>query len=249
MVKGIIMAYKIETISVYEVFEKKCTCPLCSLENKLEADYVDYYLGNAAMLPEIRVEVNKHGFCGRHLDMLASAGNKLPLALQLHTYLCEQNKRVEKAARDYAKKCCGRSKSAEESLKKLGEVLNKNNDECLICKSTQENMDRYIQTLISLYFDESRFRELFNDCNGFCRRHFYQLLVHSRKVCSSKQLEAFTQKLVGLEQEQMRALEESVEHFTKMFDYRSKDLEWGDSRTAVSRCVQVLGGSTVNEKK
>ena len=42
------MAYKIETISVYEAFEKKCTCPLCSLQNKLEADYVDYYLGNAA---------------------------------------------------------------------------------------------------------------------------------------------------------------------------------------------------------
>lgn len=243
------MAYKIETISVYEVFEKKCTCPLCSLQNKLEADYVDYYLGNAAMLPEIRVEVNKHGFCGKHLDMLASAGNKLPLALQMHTYLGQQNKRVEKAALDYAKKCCGRSKNAEESLKKLGEVLDKNNSECLICKSTRENMDRYIQTLISLYFDEQRFRLLFDDCNGFCQKHFYQLLIHSRKVCSSKQLQSFTDNLIKLQGKQMQALEESVEHFTKMFDYRSKDLEWGDSRTAVARSVQVLGGSPVNEKK
>ena len=243
------MAYKIETISVYEVFESKCTCPLCDLQDKLEADYTQYYLGNAAMLPEIRVKVNKHGFCGHHLDMLCSAGNKLPLALQMHTYLEQRNKSVAKAVSDYSKKCVGREKAAQESLKKLDEVLFSNHQECLICQSTEENMRRYQQTLIRLYFDEERFRRLFDDCNGFCARHFSELLHHARKVCSSSEQERFVRTLTELEQRKMQELADSVEHFTKMFDYRSQGLEWGDSRTAVSRTVQLLGGNTRTDKK
>ncbi len=243
------MAYKIETISVYEVFETKCTCPLCALTDKLEADYVDYYLGNAAMLPEIRVKVNKNGFCGRHLDMLASAGNKLPLALQMHTYLLEYNKQFAKAAKDYGSKCTAKAKVAQGSLEELGKMLNRNNAECLICKSTNENMERYIQTLIRLYFDEERFRRLFEECDGFCAKHLHQLLCQAGKVCSSKEQQRFVCAILALEQNKLDKLAGDVEHFTKMFDYRNKDQEWGDSRTAVSRAVQILGGNTRVDKK
>lgn len=243
------MAYKIETISVYEVFEEKCTCPLCALEDKLEADYVQYYLGNAAMLPEIRVKVNKNGFCGRHLDMLASAGNKLPLALQMHTYLLEYNKELKKSFKDYKGKCTAKAKVAQASLAELERALNKNNQGCLICKSRDENMERYIQTLIRLYFDEERFRRLFDDCEGFCARHLAQLLVQARNVCSQKENERFTAALLSLQEQKLEKLAGDVEHFTKMFDYRNKDGDWGDSRTAVSRVVQILGGNTRVDKK
>ena len=56
------MGYKIETISVYEVFEQKGGCPFCRLEKRLEKEYIEYYLGSAAMTPEIRIKVNRSGF-------------------------------------------------------------------------------------------------------------------------------------------------------------------------------------------
>ena len=64
------MGYKIETISVYEVFEQKGGCPFCRLEKRLEKECIEYYLGSAAMTPEIRIKANRSGFCAKHLDGL-----------------------------------------------------------------------------------------------------------------------------------------------------------------------------------
>ena len=243
------MAYKIETISVYEAFEQHCACPLCALRDKLEADYTEYYLGNAAMLPEIRVEVNKNGFCGRHLDMLYEAGNRLPLALQMHTMLSEHNKRSAKAMRDYAAKCASRSgKAAQASLDRLEQTLRENEHSCLVCRSTRDNIERYIQTAVRLYFDESRFRELYENCSGFCNGHLVQLLRSTEKVCSRAENERFVNRTLLLQQQSREKLAGELEHFTKMFDYRSRGQEWGESRTAVARMAQLFGGDTRAER-
>ena len=96
------MGYKIETISVYEVFEQKGGCPFCRLEKRLEKEYIEYYLGSAAMTPEIRIKVNRSGFCAKHLDGLYNAGNRLPLALELNTFMQSKSQRMKKAAAGFS---------------------------------------------------------------------------------------------------------------------------------------------------
>ncbi|MDZ7852596.1 MAG: DUF6062 family protein [Halomonas sp.] len=62
--------YELQTIPVWDAYEHEADCPLCYLEQKLEADYQRFFLGSAVMAPEMRVEVNRIGFCARHFSLL-----------------------------------------------------------------------------------------------------------------------------------------------------------------------------------
>ena len=41
---------------------QKCGCPLCTVEDKLEADELERILGAAMMEPDVRVKTNEQGF-------------------------------------------------------------------------------------------------------------------------------------------------------------------------------------------
>ena len=81
--------------------------PLCLIREKLDASFTDTYLGGAAMSPDYRVEVNKKGFCARHFKQLYDGGKRLPLALQLHTFLLEHNKKLLNSLKPYQKRSKG----------------------------------------------------------------------------------------------------------------------------------------------
>lgn len=147
------MGYKIETISVYEVFEQKGGCPFCRLEKRLEKEYIEYYLGSAAMTPEIRIKVNRSGFCAKHLDGLYNAGNRLPLALELNTFMQSKSQRMKKAAAGFVSACTGREKRAAAALAELEQAAQGHNRDCLICASLADSMERYIDTSVHLYID------------------------------------------------------------------------------------------------
>lgn len=237
------MGYKIETISVYEVFEQKGGCPFCRLEKRLENEYIEYYLGSAAMTPEIRIKVNRSGFCAKHLDGLYNAGNRLPLALELNTFMQSKGQRMKKAAAGFVSACAGREKRAAAALAELEQAAQGHNRDCLICASLADSMERYIDTSVHLYIDQARFRELYDGCGGFCTRHFSSLL----KACLSlgaKDRQNFARKTCELQLSAADNLTRELEDFTKMFDYRSRGREWGSERTAVARTAAYLGGDT-----
>lgn len=247
------MSYKIETITVYEAFESMCECPMCAIHKKLSANYTEYYLGNAAMMPEIRVQVNKHGFCKEHLVQLYAAGSRLPMALQMHSMLKEQNNKNEKLLSAYAKRCAGGglfagrnyTKARQTAFSDLQDSLMHSERECLICGHIKQNMDRYTETIPRLYFDESRFKQLLEAGKGFCYPHLLELLASCERVCSANELERLVAVLTKQQAENMRRLESELEHFTKMFDYRNRDADWGNARTAVSRTVDKISGATI----
>ena len=104
-------------------------------------------------------------------------------------------------------------------------------------------MERYIDTSVHLYIDQTRFRELYDGCGGFCTRHFSSLL----KACLSlgaKDRQNFARRTCELQLSVMDNLTHELEDFTKMFDYRSRGREWGSERTAVARTAALLGGDT-----
>ena len=90
------MKLHIDTAPVWEAYRTDCECPLCLLNDRVEAASVEYFLGDSVMEPSQRIEVNEKGFCGRHFALMFDAGNRLGLALMTHTYL---KNTIEKMAR------------------------------------------------------------------------------------------------------------------------------------------------------
>ena len=46
----------------------------------------------------------------------------------------------------------------------------------------------------------------------------------------------------------MQRIEAEVEWFTKKFDYRNKDADWGNSKDAIPRSIEKLTGLTELDK-
>ena len=90
------MKYQLETIPVWDAFRADSECPFCLLRNKAEQRYLDYYLGNSAMNPETRVELNRTGFCPEHFSMLLKKRSPQHLGLITHTHLQDWREDLEK---------------------------------------------------------------------------------------------------------------------------------------------------------
>ena len=87
------MKYELETIPIWDTYTENSECPLCFLKEKAEKKYLDFFLGNSVMVPEMRVQVNAAGFCPAHYTSLfSSRKNRHGLGLISHTHLVEQKK-------------------------------------------------------------------------------------------------------------------------------------------------------------
>lgn len=252
------MKEKIYTIPVTEAFKVDCECPMCTLEKKLEEEYIDYVLGPSLMEPDSRTDTNAKGFCRKHYELLYSKQvNRLGLGLIIDTHLCEQNKNLKEA---YSARADSIKKEAELSLiKNLSNKVTSKKTEteklvedtisklaaleasCTVCSKLAYTMDRYIDVIIYLWFKESEFKELFTN-KGFCLKHFRALLEGSVKYLSGKDLAIFVDALFKLQLENLERVQQEVNWFTKKFDYRYNDAPWGNSKDAIPRSIQKIVG-------
>ena len=243
------MKQHIDTAPVWESYRQDCECPICLLHNKADTANVGYFLGESVMEPSQRIEVNQKGFCAAHFKRMYDVGNRLGLALMTHTYMKQTTKRlgdiavqVKQAASVEAGKPIfkrlGGSKSAgfQESVAALRAI----EDSCLICERVQENMERYMYTVLYMYRHEAEFPELFARSKGMCLRHFAQALEMAPKHLSGDVLKRFVDTLTELEMKSFERLDGEIEWFTSKFDYRNQDKPWGNSRDAVKRSVNKL---------
>ena len=77
----------LDTIPILDAYRENGECPLCTLEDALEKQFLDVALGGAMMEPDTRVMTNEKGFCARHFSLMYGAQNRLSLALMTHTHL------------------------------------------------------------------------------------------------------------------------------------------------------------------
>lgn len=253
------MKETIYTIPVNEAFETPCECPMCKLENRFENDRVNYYLGPSLMEPDNRIETNETGFCAKHFAMMYDTrANRLGLGLMIHTHMQEQNKKIEKLAKsagetsDATKKgffdlLKGSSDNAE-AAEKLIKYVKEQQEECCICRDLVKTMERYCEVITYMYFAEKDFRVRFDGGMGFCMPHFAMLMEAAKKNLSGSKKEEFLGSLVKMQIANLKRIEGEVEWFTKKFDYRNQDADWGNSRDAVSRSIEKLTGITGLEK-
>ena len=243
------MKLHIDTAPVWEAYKAEPECPMCFIREKVEAQQVNYFLGDSVMEPDQRVEVNSKGFCPRHLKQMYSAGNHLGLGLMTHTYMKNTNVTLKKNAEmlcTAANAEAGKpfftrmgSKKAVDLKQVIGEIKDIAG-RCVMCERVRDNMDRYLYTALHLYKHDAEFRKLYNASKGFCLNHYREILDMAAQHLSGRELAEFVQDTAKLEMENLDRVEKEIEWYTLKFDYRNDDKPWGNSKDAVKRSVNKV---------
>lgn len=224
------MRDSILTIPISEVFEPKCGCPICLMRDMLEQRSVEYIMGSAMMEPDVRIETNKSGFCKTHLDQMLGQKNRLSLALILQSHLTELNKTIFEHKRLFE------GKAAKQ--KKVSAV----NEDCFVCQKVEWGMERLLNTFFDMYQNSKEFRDLFDRQEYLCLPHYEMLVRLSAEKLEKKNQKGFISACGSLTGNYLKSLEEDVEHYTKMYDYRNtgKDADWKNSKDSIERTVKFL---------
>lgn len=253
------MKERIYTIPITEAFDQDSECPLCVCERKLEDDALEYALGPAMMEPDSRIETNHKGFCALHFTKLYNMQkSRLGLGLIIDTHLVEQIAVIEKMYRQYkdqieresekglletavgrlSGKTIGTARFSEELISRLGAL----EESCAICDRIGNNMDKFVGTILYLFFKERDFRQKFESSKGFCLKHMKALVEGCKKELNGSKPAEFLRTLIPLQINHLKRIQKEVNHFTEMFDYRKQGGDWKNSRDAVPRSIEKICG-------
>ncbi len=108
-------------------------------------------------------------------------------------------------------------------------------------------MERYYYTFFML-LKEGEFRAKVENCKGFCLHHFAQLLHAAEEKLPNAHRQWFYDTVFRLEEENLLRVKEDLDHLVEMYDYRNAGGDWKNSRDALPRTMQKLGGGYVADK-
>ena len=237
------MKYELETIPIWDAYKEDSECPLCILAEKAEAEYLKFFLGNSVMVPEMRVEVNKTGFCPRHYtNLFNTRKNRHGLGLVSHTYLKEQLQELEKLHSKLSVDKKQRGEALKKSVQKFNDTLRQKTESCMICDRVDYTLKRYSFTIVYLWKKDPEFRETFNASKGFCLKHVPEITKMAGEVHSGKQYSQLISEVARLQQQSLERLEPEISWFTQKFDFQNDQKPWGTSKDALHRLVQKLTG-------
>lgn len=238
------MREEIHTIPVNESFESGDECPFCFLERRTEQRCIRYVIGpgNSFMEPEVREITNREGFCGPHLKKLYDYGNPLGSGLIIRSYMQrlrrELNEQLAHHSRPPKRSLFHKVETTEDSLTTW---IRKRMGTCYVCRSMDENMNRYYYTFFVLLKDPE-FRAKVESCKGFCMRHFVELLERAKKKLPNSQYDWFYDTLPKLMMENLDRVQGDLDWFTEKFDYKNSRADWKNSRDALQRAMQKYQG-------
>ncbi len=238
------MKYKLETIPIWDALKEQSECPFCLLTDKAHERYIQYYLGNSAMNPETRVEVNKTGFCPDHFSRMLLARSPQHLGLMAHTHLQTRMEELEKEFPGPEKSLMGRLLKKESSpVQVFSESMRKKTDDCLICDRVASTLKRYTFTAVYLWKNrEEGFREELEASKGFCLPHMTAVLEMAEEILPPAEGAEFSDFVKKIQMRNLKRLEEEILWFTQKFKAENFDNPWGDSEDAHYRLVQKLTG-------
>jgi len=227
------MIEKIYTIPVNEAFDLcindpngRCGCPICAIYKKLEDNELDIILGAALMEPDIRIQTNEKGFCGKHFDLMFNMQNRLGLALMIETHL----------SHNIIKKLKGGLFNRANLPKKL----EKQKESCYVCGRIENFLSKMLETTALLWEREKEFKEKLLNQPYFCVNHYAALLYTGEYTLSKKSFAGYADDCRKVMVSYADKLYADVEWFVKKFDYRYEDEPWKNSKDAVERAIKFL---------
>ena len=239
------MKAQLHAIPVAEAFQTHDECPFCYLERETEQRAIRYFAGPGAsyMEPEVRGITNRAGFCGGHMKKLYDYGNPLGAALMLQTHyediLLELRKQAENPATPAKKGLFSRKKA--ETGDSYPMHLRQRVASCAICHQVESNMTRQYQVFFSL-LGEAEFRTMIENSKGFCLPHFARLLQEAEKHLPAAHAQWFYPTVYGVMEENLQRVKEDLDWLIAKYDYRNAGADWKNSKDALQRTMQKLGG-------
>ncbi len=234
------MKLKLETIPVWDAFAADVQCPLCHLMEASHRDAVAYYTGSSVMHPETRQEVNRTGFCPIHWKSILAAGSAQSVALLSHTFLLETMEKTGKVLEALPSET--KVKRVKKLAGEVSSVLENRSEGCLVCDRMTERRERYLYTIIKLFFDDNEFRRTFLDSRGFCLYHTQDLFTMSRKMLGDAQYVEFVKDLAIIMRANLERLEGEVLWMTQKYKSENADKPWNGCENAQSRAVSAFTG-------
>lgn len=232
------MKEKIYTIPINEAIDAKDGCPLCIIAKKLEEESVAYTLGAAMMEPDYRILCNERGFCRHHGSMLFKIPNKLSLALIMDTHTEALRSRFGALEKELTKT------KSKRGLFRKNEDTNPfsalSSPSCVICEKIDTTLERYAEVFFYMWKNDAAFRLRLSSANGFCLPHFFFLTERAGKYL--KNPDEFIIPAYEKQRSELDRLQENIHRFTLKFDYRNKDMEWGDAKDAPQKLLEKLSG-------
>ena len=235
------MKEQLYTIPVNEAFDTDCECPICTMYKSLEEDAIEFTMGPSYMEDDIRMETNKIGFCETHLKKLYGYQNRLGLALILQTHMAEVVKQVEGLSKSSKPHPPSLFKKKDNSSP-LVTYIHNIQKQCFVCDRVNRMFERYLVTTFYLYKKESEFRTKLKNSKGFCLKHYGMLYEKANSELSGAMLDDFIKDINEVFLSNMHRMEEDIEWFTNKFDYRYANEPWKNSKDALPRTIQKLGG-------
>lgn len=233
------MKEKIYTIPLTEAYEEAGECPFCKIEQRLEAEAVEYALGASMMEPDSRMVSNEKGFCRRHFaQMMGRQGNALSLALVLDTHFHYFINKMEEIKGK--KRQGGLFKKETTKREELSAFLDATEKSCVICEKLENTLEKFACTFWELYQKEKDFHQKVNESKGFCLPHFSLLMKAADRELHGRPLEDLTEELMEVEIANLKRVNEDVHWFTKKFDYRYQDAPWKDAKDAPPRAIAKI---------
>lgn len=218
------MQYHINTGLIHDKFNSEYNCPLCEIEKNVENQLVYEFLNDAVMEDDTRISVNNKGFCDRHFDLLFSGKNKLSLALQIST-------RTDKMLKLF---------TTPQSPKKRANELEESVKSCIICEHLEKSMIKYYKTVAQMYNNEPDFYKKIIETNGFCVKHFANLLRYS--AYAGKFKKEYVNVLCDIEKRSIASIKNDLTDFCFSHDYRNAGKPLGDAEYSLKKIRFKLYG-------
>lgn len=218
---------KIYTIPVNEAFDacakySEKGCPFCEMYRCLEEKEIEIILGASMMEPDIRIKTNEMGFCDKHFSQMLKRKNRLSLALMLESHLAHIKEESNSIV----------------SMKKIGKI----NDSCYICSKTKHQIDKMFETAAWLYDADREFKVKIENQSFFCMPHYHKFLTVGKNQLNKKKYADFEGLVRKVNVDYLETLQEDVGWFCKKFDYRYKELPWGNAKDSIERTIRFLTG-------
>lgn len=214
------------TIPINDIFMPREGCPFCRMRDMLEDRIATYITGAAMMEPDVREETNRLGFCETHFQQIAAKGSRLSVALILESLVKSVHQELFTQGNMPVKKVTAAVKARQEN--------------CFICENVGKNMNNLMENTLRLWQSEGEFRTLYAEQTHICLPHYGRILDIAQQKMHRKNFAPFASETRRLSEQYLSRLEHDVTHFCRMFDYRNKDADWGNSKDASERAMTYL---------
>lgn len=247
------MKEKLYTIPLMDAMKANDECMFCFIDRDLEQNALEFVLGTSYMESDIRDLTDAAGFCKNHLKKMYDFGNAQGNALMIQTHYRKMMAELKKEIKNYQPVKAQTKEKLKHAIGMKDDVLldpiaiycRKRDVSCYVCDYTKGTFDRYVDTFFYLFKNEPEFVSLLKESKGMCLHHLGIVMEKMRLGLSEEKAQELREIIFELMESNLDRIYEDVTLFCNKFDYKYRDVPWGDAKDALPRSMQKLRGGYV----